>query len=185
MTAETGDFEQAETLLRQAGTGCGAAECHGFLTGCLCASGPASCGGGLDHLLGKAPDCPEPRIRVVRGLLRRAFARGRAGLEREPPVFQPLLPDAHRAPGVRAAALRDWCAGFLGGLGHLSRASHAGLPENLQEFLRDLTQLTRLNPESADDDGSEADLATLTDYVRAGVIRLYAGLRRPARREPW
>ena len=170
-------FEQAETLLRRAGAGSGAAECHGFLAGCLCATGPAGLGRGLDHLLGQASGGLEPAVETARDLLQETIDRSRAGLEQVSPAFEPLLPGGERTAAERAAALGDWCVGFLGGLGHLDPRAHSTLTAELQEFVRDLTQITRVDADAAEAGNAEADLAALIDYVRAGVIRLYADLR--------
>lgn len=171
-------FERAEALLRRVEASSGAAECHGFLAGCLCAVGPAGLETGLGQLLGKAPAVPEPALKAARDFLQETLAQDRAQLEQAPQAFEPLLPGAECAPRERVAALRDWCAGFLGGLGYLEQPAYAALAIELQEFLRDLTQITRVDEGTAEADDAEADLAALSDYVRAGVMRLYADLRR-------
>lgn len=173
-----GIFERAETLLRCVAANSGAAESHGFLAGCLCAVGPAGLETGLGHLLGKVPAAQEPALKAVRDFLQETLARDRAGLEQASPAFEPLLPGVECAPHERVVALKDWCIGFLGGLGYLERPVYANLAVELQEFLRDLTQITRVDEGTAETGDAEADLMALCDYVRAGVTRLYADLRR-------
>lgn len=87
-------------------------------------------------------------------------------------IFSPLLPGEEESLKDRAAALRDWCEGFLYGLG-LGEANQASLPEEVVEAVEDMGEFTRLDAMTiGDSEEEEQALADLIEYVRAAVMTI-------------
>ncbi len=87
--------------------------------------------------------------------------------------FQPLLPDDDEPIQARLAGLGGWCAGFLSGFGAAVEVSERELPDQVGEVLRDFINISGLDEESYEDDGSEEneqDYMELFEYVRVGSI---------------
>ena len=86
--------------------------------------------------------------------------------------FYLLLPEDNAPLVTRAEALGEWCQGFLYGLAAGGLKEDTKLPENSQEIMRDMLEISRA---SADEDAEmdEADeiaLMELVEYVRTGVL---------------
>jgi len=118
-------------------------EAHGTLAGALCSS---------DRL-------------TLEDWLREVFPDGIAGAAETPMMavfewtkhvlqtgqleFKMLLPDDDEPVAVRAAALGQWCQGFLYGLGSNPIPDIDRLPPEVGEIVLDLTALTQIG---SDDD---------------------------------
>jgi len=74
------------------------------------------------------------------------------------------------------AALAAWVNAFLAGLALGGLKSEKRLSEDSREFLRDLTEIARLDEQVDENQGEEADLMELQEYVRAGVMLLASDL---------
>jgi uncharacterized protein YgfB (UPF0149 family) len=84
--------------------------------------------------------------------------------------FMPLLPDDDTSIKSRADALAEWCQGFLYGLGTGSRLPQNRLPGNIDEVLRDFTELSRAQGEESEGaDEAEEAYSELVEYVRVSV----------------
>lgn len=89
-----------------------------------------------------------------------------------------LLPDDDRPLAERADALRDWCAGFLYGLGIAGISPDRTLSDEGREALRDFTELTRLDAEHvADGEGEEGALTEIVEFVRVAVLLIREDVR--------
>lgn len=153
-------------------------EAHGTLAGALCS------GEGMG----------------VQDWLREIFPEGIAGAAEVPMLtvfewtqhvlrtgqleFQLLLPDDNEPLAVRAAALGQWCQGFLYGLGSNPLPDVDRLPAEVGEIVRDLTALTRIDVDASEsDEDNEQAYAELVEFVRVGVQLLHdelAPFRQPA-----
>ncbi|HEX6613334.1 MAG TPA: UPF0149 family protein [Rhodanobacteraceae bacterium] len=160
--------------------GVGASELHGSLSGYLCGGGTAGAPALLSALElesdGAQPDEAGQR------LLGELYAETRVQLDDPELGFEPMLPDAARPLAERGDALVEWCRGFLGGLGLGGQASRRALSEEGAEILHDLDAIatSHFSYEDADD---ETSLVEVFEFVRIGVLLLYAELRAdPARR---
>jgi uncharacterized protein YgfB (UPF0149 family) len=149
-----------------------AAEAHGLLAGLLCMDGGIGCGTWLERAFGPEADEPEPG---GSDLLIRLHEETRRRLEDIQFTFEPLLPEDERPLGERAAALAEWCRGFLLGLGFGAR----GVPEwpgQCAEILRDFAEISHLDP-AASGEADEAAYAELVEYVRVGAPIVQSELR--------
>jgi uncharacterized protein YgfB (UPF0149 family) len=142
-----------------------AAESHGCLCGALCASNDYRVERWLEEIV---PDAEESAERTEP--LKRLYDDTVRALRGQDMEFQPLLPDDEASLEERARALGQWCQGFLYGFGTGGPAAKQKLPANVDEILRDLTQIGRASVAlGADDEEQEQAYADVIEYVRVGV----------------
>jgi uncharacterized protein YgfB (UPF0149 family) len=86
--------------------------------------------------------------------------------------FDLFLPDDEEATLIeRVEALRQWCKGFLFGVGFANTATT--FSPQTQEILKDVAEMTKLDTDiELDDDEAENDFMELTEYLRAAVLAL-------------
>lgn len=170
------DFDTLSQTLRRLEAGVGAAELDGALAGFLCAGGtvasdrwlPALALGELDESLDRAGD---------REFFKSFFLGLARDLDDPEFGFSPLLPGDEEPVADRAAAMVDWCRGFLGGLGLAGVDLTAGLAGDSGEVVGDLGRIaaTEFDPGDTDADDEEA-YAEMVEYIRVGVILLHQQL---------
>src|SRR6185312_14769011 len=115
-----------------------AAEAHGTLTGCLCAALGYRFEDWLLEIL------PEGRAQPLAAATLRELYTETAGALRAPDMeFDLLLPEDAQSIDTRAAALAQWCQGFLYGLGSGAAQDAASFPGDVGEIVRDLTEISR------------------------------------------
>ncbi len=86
-----------------------------------------------------------------------------------------LLPQDQSSLSERIQVLSEWVATFVSALG-IAGMSTAALSQEGQEFLQDLSQIARIDAEADDVTGEELDFIEITEYVRTGVMVLFAEL---------
>ena len=156
-----------------------AAEAHGTLTGCLCAAIGYRFEDWLLEIL------PEGRAQPLAAASLRALFRETAGaLEASEMEFELLLPEEESPIDARTAALAQWCQGFLYGLGASALQDASGLPGEVGELVRDLTEITRVGVDDGQsEETNESAYAELVEFVRVGVQLLFEELE-PLRDQP-
>ncbi|NBX41578.1 MAG: hypothetical protein EBR15_09230, partial [Gammaproteobacteria bacterium] len=88
--------------------------------------------------------------------------------------FEPCLPDDATPVVDRAAALGQWCQGFLYGLGTSPIPDIEHLPAEIGEVVRDLTAITQVSVDESDGaEANESAYAELVEFVRVGVQLLF------------
>lgn len=153
--------------------GVGASELHGSLSGYLCGGGSA----GAPALLSALElENGEPQDDAGRNLLGELYAETRVQLDDPELGFEPLLPESSRPLAERGDALVDWCRGFLGGLGLGGFNDRRGLSGEGAEILHDLHAIAASHFSYGDAD-DETSLTEVFEFVRIGVLLLYAELR--------
>ncbi len=147
-------------------------ECHGTLSGLLCARGTLEAEQWLALAL--------PDVKPAEGDLLAAEAlKSLAGLFRETVRqladsvldFHPLLPDDDEPLEQRVDALAEWCQGFLMGLTLGDIQDFKALPADSAEVVHDLaafSQASGYELEGGEED--EVAYADLCEYVRTGVL---------------
>lgn len=179
MTNATVSHANLSDALAAMRVGVGASELHGSVSGYLCGGGNAGAPALLSALELESDDTQAND--TGRRLLGELYAETRVQLDDPELGFEPLLPDAARPLAERGDALVDWCRGFLGGLG-LGQAGRRGLSEEGAEILRDLDIIAASHFSYGDSD-DENSLMEVFEFVRIGVLLLYAELRsEPGRR---
>jgi uncharacterized protein len=175
---QTLDYGEIQYALRQARALADAAEAHGTLAGCLCATVAYGFDDWLAEILPEGRAGPEPTES-----LRLLFEATAASLGEAQMEFAPLLPEDAEPIDTRAAALGLWCQGFLYGLGTSSINDATQLPGEVGEIVRDLSEITRVGVDAGDSaESNEGAYAELVEFVRVGVQLLFdelAPLRTP------
>jgi uncharacterized protein len=171
-----GDVQQVLTGARAVSD---APEAHGTLTGALC----AAVSYGFDDWLGELftdGSCGSS----AEASLRDVFDATRSALISQQMDFNVLLPDDEVPLVERAAALGQWCQGFLYGLGTSSIRNADDLPEQIGEVVRDLTAITQVGVDASEsEEANEQAYAELVEFVRVGVQLLFDELA-PYREPP-
>lgn len=159
-------FPEISRVLQTLHSSVAAAESHGCLCGALCTSPQYSLERWLDELVPEPDADPDDN----RGPLRLLFADTVRSLRSDEMEFQLLLPDDEDALEQRAIALSQWCQGFLYGFGTGYPVPAAQLPSEVDEVLRDLTQIGQATVETGEDgEEEEQAYAEIVEYVRVGV----------------
>ena len=152
---------------RRSGLAVDPPELHGALCGWLSGGGENTANWPAKVLADDDLPAPEPDSPL--DALRKASA---SQLDDRGFGFELLLPEVEDSLDDRAAALFDWCRGFLGGFG-LAAGARPPLSEEAEEALHDLARLAQAAPESSDDDEDEHALAEIEEFVRVAVLLLH------------
>lgn len=176
---QSANYTDIQQVLSQARSLTEAAEAHGTLAGCLCATVAYRFEDWLQEIL------PEGRASAdITDALRDLFQHTSNALVESDMAFAPLLPEDEQPISARAAALGQWCQGFLYGLGASALQDATQLPGEIGEIVRDLTEITRVGVDSTDsDESNESAYAELVEFVRVGVQLLFEELE-PLRAVP-
>jgi hypothetical protein len=98
--------------------------------------------------------------------------------------FEPLLPADDTDLAQRALALREWCEGYLFGLG-LGEANTTSLPESVSEAINDIAELTRMDLQAVTGtEEEEKDFAELVEFARVASLLIREELIRSVDQEP-
>lgn len=172
MTSATAPLDLLRQALDQTGASLSLWECHGLLTGWLCADPTLARDPWLEQLLAEGGTLADLSASATETLdaLRRIT---REHLSDPLLGFRPLLPDDAHPLAERTAALGEWCQGYLFGLSLGGVTDLARLPGDSGEVVRDLTELSRAGSYAVE--GNEEDeqaYSDLVEFVRAGVLLL-------------
>lgn len=173
------DHDAVQSALARAGSLSLAAEAHGLLCGLLCADPALPARDWLAVLLTELGDIAAVDAEG-RQLLDALYAATRAGFADEELAFEPLLPDDEAPLAARADALAQWCQGYVYGLARAGERL-SGLGVEAREMLDDLREFARAGLDADEtDEADEAAWVELVEYLRVGVLLLYATLAAPA-----
>jgi len=173
------DYSYVQQALAKAHSIAEAAEAHGTLAGCLCATTGYRFEDWLAEILPEGQAGPESTQ-----TLRELFDTTAGSLGAAQMQFTPLLPLDAEPIDARATALGQWCQGFLYGLGASSLNDATQLPGDVGEVVRDLSEITRVAVDAGDSlESSEGAYAELVEFVRVGVQLLFDELE-PLRAVP-
>jgi len=156
-----------------------AAEAHGTLTGCLCATVGYRFEDWLLEIL------PEGRAQpLAAAQLRSLYQETTGALHGSDMEFELLLPEDESSLDTRTVALAQWCQGFLYGLGGSAIQDTNGLPGDVGEIVRDFSEITRVGVDSGQSaESNESAYAELVEFVRVGVQLVFEELS-PLRDQP-
>jgi len=90
-----------------------------------------------------------------------------------------LLPDDDYPLTERVEALSIWVRGFLEGLALSTQGALAQVDEDLQEILKDLIAISQIDTRVDANEAGEKELFEVSEYVRVGVLNLYAEFNQP------
>ena len=146
-----------------------AAESHGMAAGMLCVNDRTEPGFWLRELVQDAGEFNDEDKSILQGL----FEETKCLLASDEFAFELLLPDEETPLSEQVEALRQWCQGFLFGIGSTTPTS--GWPEDSREVVKDIAEFTKLDTD-AEGEEAENDFMEITEYLRAAVIFLRTGL---------
>ncbi|GAB4272966.1 MAG: YecA family protein [Methylomicrobium sp.] len=158
-------YQTIDRELHLAGADVSAAEAHGIATGLLCVDARAEKAAWLLALLGdefsEVEDYP---------VLADLFEQVRGLVVDDQYLFDLLLPEADGEDlSDKAEAMRDWCQGFLYGIGY-SRSS-SQWSGDVGEILKDIVEITKMDvpDEKHYTEEDEAACAEIQEYLRVAV----------------
>ena len=158
-------YNVCNAIIVQSDADLSAAEAHGMATGMLCVNEQAESVVWLAELLQNSGSV----IDADKNVLVRLFEETRRLLSSDEFEFDLFLPDDDSLLSERADALKNWCRGFLFGIGFRHLAS--GFNKETREILKDITEFTRLDTD-VDGEEDENDFAEITEYLRSAVLLL-------------
>jgi uncharacterized protein YgfB (UPF0149 family) len=98
--------------------------------------------------------------------------------------FKLLLPDDDDSLPERVEAISAWCQGFIYGLAAGGIQQGSELPEDTEELLKDMVEISRAGhdvddggDDAANEDEDEVALMEIEEYVRMGVLLIYEELQ--------
>lgn len=143
-----------------------AAEAHGIAVGMLCVDLRSD----MEAWQHEVVRDSETLSTEERDLLAQLFEQTRRLLQDNDYEFDLLLPDDDEDEVFlqqRAEALRDWCQGFLFGIGYTH--SQGEWPGECNEVLRDIVEFSRLDPEAEGEEDENAFMQ-IQEYLRTAVF---------------
>ncbi len=178
------DFTQVNIAFRHLGIVQETAECHGLLCGLVCAQQAVTQEDWVAHLYEEGAERhspPEGDSSREQGwpMLQRVYKDTLLQIRDAEFSFRLLLPDDDQILAVRTQALADWCKGFLYGLAVGGLDSEQQVPDNVEEIVKDMIEISRVyhDDEEGDEEIDEASFMELSEYVRVGVMLIYEELQ--------
>ena len=168
----TASYDEIQRVLADERSMTDAAEAHGTLVGALCTTSTYRFEDWLQEIL------PEGRAQPVStAALRGLYFLTTETLAGAEMSFEPLLPEDAQPLDERAAALSQWCVGFLYGLGSGSIQDLSKLPGEVGEVVRDFDELTRVGVGSGEsEEENEGAYVEIVEFVRVGVQLVFEEL---------
>lgn len=172
MTPAKITYIEVADCLAETDAGLDAAEVHGIASGLLSSGGDASV------LLLEAV-APSGQADACRPILDDLVEQTDAELGGASFGFRPLLPPDDAPLEARTAALRDWCEGFLYGIG-LTHRPAGELPSNVSEALSDIAEFTRMDVQRVgESEAEEQAFAELVEFLRVAAMLIREELGTP------
>jgi len=182
------DYTQINIAFRHLGIIQEIAECHGLLCGLICTQEILNQETWLDHLFEEGTGHPSSSAHAPSGdttqaewsVLHQLYKDTVIQIKDPEFSFRMLLPNDEQILAIRTQALADWCKGFLYGLGVGGMDSSRHTPQNVQEIVRDLIEISRVYHDDEEEEDLEMDEASyleLSEYVRVGVMLIYEELQ--------
>ena len=179
MPIQNSPYQAFVTLLTASGHSVSPAELHGHLLGRSCA------GAGFEHeaWLAEATELlsgePEDNVRnALIGL--QEMVKGE--LTGDDMTVVLLLPSDDASLTDRAAALGEWCQGFLSGFGLNYRG--VDLSTEGQEVLQDLAAIAQVQDALEESDDGENDYMEVMEYLRVAPLLLFTETKKTAEPAP-
>lgn len=177
------DYATLAATLERCGLPQGPAEVHGFALG-LRVAGVAEPRKTWRLELYSAFDPDDVLAKECRAALDRLFDEVFSESEEGAMQLSLLLPQDVVVDAARLAAVRDWCQGFLFGIGLGGSALTGRLSVQGRELLRDFAEFTRLDTEDVENsEENRAALIEIEEYLREGVLLIRDELLGPAREQ--
>ncbi|MFC0709475.1 YecA family protein [Azorhizophilus paspali] len=178
MSTDKSPYAAFSALLASSGRDLSPAELHGQLLGRSCAGAgfevDAWLADAADLLGGQIPDSVRQALIGLQEMVKGELTGGEVAV-----VL--LLPSDEAPLAERAAALGQWCQGFLGGFG--LAAGDRPLSAEAMEVLQDLAAISQVQSALEDSEEGEGAYMEVMEYLRVAPLLLFtecAGLVAPA-----
>jgi len=168
MPTQNSPYAAFAALLASSGQPVSPAELHGLLLGRSCAGAGFEVDSWLvdaAELLGGVP--PDNVRQALIGL--QEMVKGE--LTGDDVAVILLLPSDDVPLAERAAALGQWCQGFLGGFGLTAR--DAALSGEAMEVLQDLAAIAQVQEALEESEDGESDYMEVMEYLRVAPLLLF------------
>lgn len=164
-------YQAISTILRKNDSDITASEAHGLATGLLCVVNDRDATGWLAELF---PDDllleDEDKIGLL-GL----FEQTQSLLKGEDDSFRYdlFLPSEDEEIAVQLEAIRNWCEGFLFGLGYTNSTQWTG---EIGEIIKDVVEFTKLDTDIPNDldeaerDSYDSNMIEIQEYLRVATM---------------
>lgn len=175
------EHEEVERRLASADLDLSGAEVHGLLCGLLCGKATDAVELWLAELFPQ-PEAGDLLFEECRRTLRQLHDRTLASMTDPGMGFTLLLPADQKPIRLRAQGVRDWCEGFLYGLGLAGAADDRTFSQSTKESLLDISEIARMSVDTLDENDEEEEeaLMQVTEFLRVAVMLVYdelAGIR--------
>ena len=160
------NYQFINQVLSQSDDEFSAAEAHGMAAGLLCSNAETRSDQWLSELIRYGIELNEEQKKLLDGFFE-ATAKSLAGDQFE---FELFLPEDDAPLTEQAAALANWCRGFLVGLGLADEE-----PEwrgEAGEIVKDIAEITKMDTDVAGEE-DEAALTEIIEYLRSAVSLLH------------
>jgi uncharacterized protein len=158
-------YNACNAIIEQIDAEFSAAEAQGMATGMLCVNGQTESAFWLAELLHNSSSV----IDENKNMLVRLFEETRRLLASDEFEFDLFLPEDDASLIEQVEALKNWCRGFLFGVG--SRTAASNWTEDAREILKDITEFTKLD-DYAEGEEDERAFVEITEYLRSAVLLL-------------
>lgn len=172
------DYASLVSTLERCAVAYSPSEAHGFALGLLIAHVPEPSKAWREELYSDL-DPADVLAGECKAALDRLFSAVFLAADDTPMQLVLLLPQDIQVNAQRLVAVRDWCDGFLFGFGLGGKVSRDGLSQAGNDFLRDITEFTRLDTDDVENSAdNQAALIDIEEYLREGVMLLRDELRK-------
>lgn len=107
------------------------------------------------------------------------YAKTLEGVDKDSSSFVLLLPDDDYALSERIESLVVWVRGFLEGIAISASDRLQKMDSELQEILKDFVEICQIDTRVEQDESGEKEFFEISEYIRIGVLNLYAELNEP------
>lgn len=147
-----------------------AAEAHGIATGMLCINEHTASDSWLTELFQNTILLSEDE----KWMLIRLFEETSQSLSSSQFEFELFLPEDDTLLTEQVAALKNWCQGFLYGVGAV--CPDLNWTKDAREILKDISEFTKLDTD-AEGEEDEAAFIEITEYLKSAVLLLREELK--------
>ena len=170
------DHNELDAALRRCGSTWNAGQAHGLLCSRLALAGADGASPWLKQVLTDT-DPDDASGTECASMLEALWATTCQKLSARQSDFMLLLPGDDDPAQSRAAAMGQWCEGFLHGLvaeKHGDELKSRLATDPLSDIIKDMLQITRATvDDDSDDEGSENAFTELVEYLRVAVQIVY------------
>lgn len=174
------DFSRINTALNSLGALTDAAETHGIICAYICSGTDEESLEWLEPILA-LEDIEEALNNKNGQLLLELYQFSLKQLQSFEFDLFLLLPDEDTTIAERSEAIGAWCQGLLTGLAMAEAGIRKDAPEELTETLQDLTKITLIDYEDADNnEENEMAFVEVVEFVRMATLLIHSVLNSPS-----